>query len=78
MFRTAFLQRRNEPGRLDYRKAATTPPVRARFLAILFLKNFDSAVKAASVLPRNDFGLSPCPRRSTLIVSANSERGGRQ
>ena len=48
------------------------------FLATLFLKNFDSTVKARSLLPRNDLVLSPCRRGSALIVSANSERGGRQ
>jgi hypothetical protein len=78
MFRAASLQRRNEPSRPYHRKTAATPVVTFRFLAALFLKNFDSAIRAASVPPRNDVGLSPCPGRSALIVSATSEHGGQR
>ncbi|SRR6266849_726979 len=69
MLKTASLQRRNEPGRINNRKATTILLVKARFLAAFFLKNFDPAIKAASVPPRDDVDLSPCPGRSALIVS---------
>jgi hypothetical protein len=64
---------------LQPRKAATTPPARVRFLATaLFLKNFESSIKAAPVSSPNDFGLSPSSGRSALILPANSEHGGQR
>jgi hypothetical protein len=78
MSRIPSLQRRNEPGRVNYPRAAAALPVRACFLATLFLENFDSAVKARSLLPRNDLGLSPFRYRSASIVSANSDDGGQR
>jgi hypothetical protein len=78
MLRAASLQRRNELGRPHREKLAATAVVAFLFLATLFLKNFDSAIKAASVPPRNDVDLPPCPGRSAVRVSANSEQGGRQ
>jgi hypothetical protein len=69
----ASLERQKQPARVDDRKHAITLPVRARFPATLFRKNFNSAVKAAPVLPHNDFGLFPCPSHSAPTASTNSK-----
>ena len=76
MFRTVSLHHRNEPGRPYHGKTAATPVVTFRFSAALFQESLNSAIKAASVPPRNDFGLSPFAGRGAARVSANS-RGGR-
>jgi hypothetical protein len=78
MFRTVSLQRRIESGPQYHRKTAATPAATFRSPAALFLQNFESAIDAASVPPRNDVGLSPCAGRDAVRVSANSERRGRQ
>jgi hypothetical protein len=78
MFRTMSLQRRDEPAPPYHRETAATLAAAFRSPAALFLQNLESAIKAASVSPRNDVGLSPWAGRDTVRVFANSERGGRQ
>jgi len=78
MRRPVSLERRNETSRPYHRETAATPVVTLRFSAAVFPKNVELAIKAVSVSPRDDLGLLPCRGGSALIVSANSERGGRQ
>jgi hypothetical protein len=62
MFRTVSLQRRNEPVP-PYHKKTAVAAAAFRSPAATFLQNFESAIKAASMPPRNDVGLSPCAGR---------------
>ncbi len=78
MFRAVPVQRRIESTPQYHRKAAATPAATFRSPVALFLQNFESAIEAASVPPRNDVGQLPCAGRGAVRVGANSERGGRQ
>jgi len=68
MFRAVSLQRRIESTPQYHRKTAATPAATFRSPVALFLQNFESAIEAASVPPRNDVGLSPCAGRDAVRV----------
>lgn len=77
MLRTAFLQSRNEPSRVNHRKAPTDPPVRARSQATFFSRILAPAF-TADALSCADLIKPPRPCVRATILPAEPEQGGKR